>query len=602
MRRYGRLIRYALHQWPTLLLILGLTAVSSAVAVLQPWPMKLLVDHALGHSPAPAAFRSVLEALSLSPTPTTLVVAAALASLGLFILNAAVDVGLSLAWSASGQRMVYDLAADLFHRFQRLSLLFHSRRTVADSMSRLTGDTWCVYTVTGSLLISPVQHLITLATVGSVAWHLDPGLTAVSLMAAPVLGGSALFFGRRLKRRTRRSREAQARLLSFLHQTLTAMPVVRAFGTEERNVRRFRDLTEEAVVRSQRGAVVGRSHGLVNGLTTTVGTAIVLYVGGQKVLSGVITVGTLLVFLSYFRSLQGALQGLVRIYVNLKAEEVKVDRVLGDLEASDEVRELPGAKPLPARPEGERGHVRLEGVTFGYGPGYPVIKNITMEARPGEIVALVGPTGTGKSTLVSLIPRLFDPWEGRIILDGVDVREVELSSLREQISVVLQEPFLLPLTVAENIAYGRPGAGREEIVAAAKAANADEFIRRLPSGYDTIIGERGGTLSGGEKQRLSIARALLKDAPVLILDEPTSALDAQTEAQLLDAIERLMRGRTTFIIAHRLSTIRRADRIVVLKDGKVAEEGTHDQLMTWGGSYARLHNCRPRAAKPEVVA
>jgi len=282
--------------------------------------------------------------------------------------------------------------------------------------------------------------------------------------------------------------------------------------------------------------------------------------------------------------------------------EASIDRVLQVLQADDEVREAAGARPVPERPAGQRGHVRLEAVTFGYLPGRPVLRSVTLEAGPGETVALVGPTGAGKSTLVSLIPRFFDPWEGRVTLDGVDVRTLQLRSLRGQIALVLQEPFLLPLTVAENIGYGRPGAGRAEIIAAAGAANAGGFIRQLPVGYDTVLAEGGATLSGGEQQRLSIARALLKDAPVLILDEPTAALDAQTEALLVDALDRLMRGRTTFIIAHRLSTIRRAERIVVLEDGVIVETGRHRDLLVAGSLYQRLHALQFAFEPPEVVA
>jgi len=272
------------------------------------------------------------------------------------------------------------------------------------------------------------------------------------------------------------------------------------------------------------------------------------------------------------------------------------------LEARDEVRDRPGARPLAPVRRGRGRHVRIEGVTFGYEPGRPALKGVTLEARPGETVALVGPTGAGKSTLVSLIPRFFDPWQGRVTIDGVDVRDAKLSSVRAQVALVLQEPFLLPLTVAENIAYGRPGATREQVVAAAVAARADDFIRRLPKGYDTVIGEHGATLSGGERQRLSIARALLKDAPILILDEPTSALDAGTESSLMEALEALMAGRTTFIVAHRLSTIRGADRVVVLEDGEVVETGTHEELMAARRTYHRMHTLQFAPHAREVVA
>ncbi len=599
MHRYGLLLRYPLRQWRTLIAIISFTAGISATATLQPWPMKILVDYALGQAAIPPPVH--LFEFNLTLTPTVLVVVAAVSSFGLYLLNASLDTGLNWAWSTIGQGMVYELAEKLFYRLQRLSLLFHSQRTVGDSLIRLTGDAYCGYTLFSALLVSPLQYLLTLAIISIVAWNLNPTLTLLTLAVAPIMGASALVFGSRIKRRTKLSLEAQSRLTSFAHQTLTAIPMIQAFSRESYNTQHFKYLAADAVKISQRETLLKSAYGLANGCVTTVGNAIVLYVGGQQVLSRGMSVGSLLVFLAYLQSIQGAFKGLFGIYGSLKSVEANIDRVLEVLDAKDGVQDAPHARPLPARPAGARGHVCIEKVTFGYDPDYPILQDITLEAQPGETIALVGVTGAGKSTLVSLIPRFFDPWQGRVLLDGVDIRDVQLKSLRSQIALVLQEPFLLPLSVAQNIAYGRPDASLEEIVAAADAAKADDFIRQLPQGYDTVLSERGAILSGGQKQRLAIARALLKDAPVLILDEPTSALDAQTEMLLLEALDRLMQGRTVFIIAHRLSTILRANRIVVLEQGKVLEMGTHQELLAASGLYKRLHSLQFSDPPQEVV-
>jgi ATP-binding cassette subfamily B protein len=589
MSKYRRLIRYAFPYWRTLLLVVGLTGLTSALAVLQPWPLKILVDHALGDPGVPSFLRSPLSFISATPTPAVLLFVAAGASFGLFILNSGISVVLTWAWSAVGERMVYDLAGDVFHRLQRFSLLFQSRHAVGESLTCLSSDTYCVYGVVQRFLISPAQNGLTLIAISGVAWALDPRLTVLAFIVAPLQAVSAYYFGPLLKRRAQLDRTAQSRLRSFVHQTLSSIPAIQAFGSEDRNARQFRSLAADAAAFSQRGMLVSSAYGLVNGLATTIGTALALYVGALQVRSGALSVGTLLVFFAYMRSIQNALLALLTNYGSLKSWEVNVDRVTAILESDDLLRDAPGARPLPVLPAGQRGHVRLENVTFGYEPGRPVLKDVSLEARPGETVALVGATGAGKSTLVSLIPRFFDPWQGHVIVEGMDSRDVQLESLRSQVALVLQEPFLLSMTLADNIAYGRPRAIRDEIVAAAIAANADEFIRRLPEGYDTVIGERGTTLSGGQKQRVAIARALLKNAPILILDEPTSALDAETEAQLLQALERLMEGRTTFIIAHRLSTIRNADRIVLLDEGSVVEMGTNRELLADNGRYHHLH-------------
>jgi ATP-binding cassette subfamily B protein/subfamily B ATP-binding cassette protein MsbA len=588
--KYTKIIRYPLRQWPALALIFVLSTLTSTVAVLQPWPLKILIDYAFGETAVPMLIRTFFEHTGLSLTPTVIVIAAAISMLGLFAINSLLDLGITWTWTKAGQRVVYDLAADLFKRFQRLSLLYHSRRNVGDALSRLTEDTYCVYSLSSDLLISPLQNLLTLVMIGTVAWKMDPVLTLISLAVAPIMAGSSMVFAPRIKQRSRLDIEARSRLMSFVHQTITTIPLVQAFSTESSNQQKFQNLATGAVSASQRTILLKSSYNLVNGLITTVGTAIILFAAGQRVLAGALSIGSLIVFLAYLGTIHGAVRGLLGIYTNLKTTEARVDRILEVMESEESVREMPGAKPLPEIMERRGRHIRFERVTFGYEIDHPVIKDVTMDAHPGETVALVGQLGAGKSTLVSLILRYFDPWEGRITFDGIDVRKVKLSSLRSQVAIVLQEPFLLPLSVAENIAYGFPEACRAEIEAAAIAANADEFIRHLPDGYDTIIGERGATLSGGEKQRLAIARALIKNAPVLILDEPTSALDAQTEALLLGALERLMAGRTTFTIAHRLSTIRKANRIVVLEEGKVMETGSHQELLGTNGIYSRLYN------------
>ena len=381
--------------------------------------------------------------------------------------------------------------------------------------------------------------------------------------------------------------EIEGQLYDITEQTLSSIKVVQAFGREDQSDRRFRS-TGDAIVRAALATTgVQFRFGIGMGLATAVGTAAVLWVGATHVLDGRLSAGQHPgLFFRISGSLYGPLEALMYTTATIQGAAGSARRVLEVLETECEVADQPGALSLPA----VRGHVCIEHVQFGYEPGRQVLSDVSLEARPGEMIAIVGPTGAGKSTLVSLLMRFFDPWQGRVTIDGHDVRSVQLRSVRSQVAFVPQEPFLFPVTIAENIAYGRPSASRAEIEACARAANAHAFIERLPGGYDTAVGERGATLSGGERQRLSVARALLLDAPILVLDEPTSALDVATEGLLLEALDRLMAGRTTLIIAHRLSTIRRADKIVVLRDGRVVESGTHHELLGSEGLYRRLHD------------
>jgi ATP-binding cassette, subfamily B, bacterial len=579
---------YVAKEWRGLVLILAATLLSAAMAVAQPWPLKIIVDNALGGEPLSGALARGLEALALSPTPMTLILGAAIAGVLITTLTAVMSTAITWGWAATGGRMVFDLMRAVFHQLQRASITFVQRRHVGDLLERLTVDTYGLQALCSELLVSPVHQLLTVGGITYVAWRLDPQLTVLALILAPAMSFSAWFFGKRLKGRTTEGRRAESDLSTFVHQTLTAIPMVQAFGRMQRNREQFRALSARAIRVSQRGVLAKHSYSTVNGATFAIGSAIVLFVGGMRVLNDSLSVGSLLVFMAYLRSIRAGGEGLLNTYGSVKQAEAKLDRVLEVLDTAERVEEKAGAPKLERLPRGRGGHVRVEGVTFGYEAGRPVLRDVSLEARPGEVVGLVGATGSGKSTLVSLIPRFFDPWEGRVLFDGIDIREVKLSSLRDQVSLVLQEPFLLAMSVADNIAYGRPEASREEIVAAAEAAQADAFIRELPNGYETVIGERGATLSGGQRQRIAIARALLKDAPVLILDEPTSALDAQTESSLLGALDRLMEGRTTFVVAHRLSTIRRADRIVVVEGGCVVEEGSAEALLAAQGRYHHL--------------
>jgi ATP-binding cassette subfamily B protein/subfamily B ATP-binding cassette protein MsbA len=389
--------------------------------------------------------------------------------------------------------------------------------------------------------------------------------------------------------------EVEGRLYSVIERTFSAMPVMQAFCREDANDRLFRQSTAADMTATLALTNVQLRFRVLMGLATAVGTAGVLWIGARQGLTKEISIGAIILFISYLGSLYAPVEAVMYTSATMQGATGSARRVWEVLHAEREVTDKPGAIALPKA----KGRVRFETVSFGYEAERPVLHELTLDVQPGETIALVGATGAGKTTLVGLIPRFFDPWQGRVLLDDHDLRDVQLKSLRCQIAIVLQEPFLFPITLAENIAYGRPHASVAEVEAAARAANAHDFIIKLAAGYQTVVGERGATLSGGERQRVSIARALLKDAPILILDEPTSALDAETEAGLLQALERLTQGRTTFIIAHRLSTIRRASRIVVLDRGRIVETGTHDQLLKARGHYARFHDIQFAAPAPE---
>jgi ATP-binding cassette subfamily B protein/subfamily B ATP-binding cassette protein MsbA len=430
------------------------------------------------------------------------------------------------------------------------------------------------------------SSIVSLGLMFTIMWKLDPGMTLLALAVAPMMVWTLHRYSGQMMQSNYEQQDLEGGLYNTVEQTLSGINVVQAFGREEAADRRYRASADGALAATMKAAGVQLRYKVQSGFAVAIGTAGVLWISGERAISGHLTTGTIIVFMSYLASLYGPLEALMFTSATIHSAAGSGRRVLEILEADPEVEDHPGAPRLgPAQ-----GHLQFKGVTFGYEPNRPVLRDLSLEIRPGECVAIVGPTGAGKSTLAGLVLRFFDPWAGSVSIDGQDLRAVALRSVRDQVSLVLQESFLFPVSIADNIAYGRPRASRGQVVAAAAAAGVDTFIRALPDGYDTVIGERGATLSGGERQRIAIARALLKDAPILILDEPTSALDAATEADIVAGLERLMAGRTTLIIAHRLSTVRRADRIAVLREGTVVEVGTERALMRHRGHYQRLHN------------
>ncbi len=587
-RWWMRIGRYALPYRRWLAAVFLFNCAATTLDLLKPWPLKLIIDHVLAGKPLP---RAVSWLLHLPGTATPLGVLAWLsaATIAIFLGGWCSRMARAYLQTGVGARSVYSLAGDVFDHLQQLSLRFHGRQRAGDLTQRVTADCSCLRELLTGVFLPIVNSSVMLAAMASVIWRLDRSACAIALLAGVGMAAAMKMFFRPMFDRSYEQSRLQGETMSKAEQVLSALPVVQTFGREEYEAERFRDAAQRAARAALRTTIAQLLFENTTGVVAAIATAGVMIAGASHVLNGRLSIGGLLVLLSYIGSLYGPLTALAWVTSSYATAAAGARRILEVLDVAHEVRDSPRAKPLPAPRPGRCGHIRVENVNFAYDPAVPVLQAVSLEAQPGETVGIVGETGAGKSTLAALLVRLFDPAEGRITFDGTDLRELRLASLRAQIAVVPQDSLLLPLTVAENIAYGRPGATRAQIIAAAQAANADKFIRALPLGYETVVGERGATLSGGERQRLAIARALLKDAPVLILDEPTSALDVDTEASLLDAFEALMKGRTTFIIAHRLSTIRRADRIVVLGQGRVIETGTQAELLARDGIYRRFY-------------
>jgi ABC-type multidrug transport system fused ATPase/permease subunit len=598
---YSKVFRYLRPYWPLAASSVMATLLFVAVGLLTPWPMKILVDSVLGNEPLPRVVRS------LWPQPSdkfTMLVLTVSAGLLIAFLAGLLNVLTTYLNTRLEFATTLDFRSDLFQQAQRLSMAYHDQRRSGMVIYIINSMAGSATSVIMSVLPFG-QNVLTLVGMFWISFRLNPKLALLSLSIVPFLYYSVGYYTTHIRQRLLTVKGMEGETLSIIHEAVSMLRVIVAFGREDYEHARFREQGRRAL--HARVAITVRQtiFSLAVNTTTAIGTAMVLGYGAFLVLQHQLTVGQLLIVVAYIGSVYKPLEAISGTIGALQDQFVNLQLAFELLDKQPDIRDTPGAVAI----ERARGRVQFEGVGFRYEGRAETLTNISFEAVPGQAIAIVGPTGAGKSTLVSLLPRFYDPREGRILLDGVDVESLTLKSLRQQISIVLQEPLLFSLSIAENIRYGQLDATMDDIVHAAKAANAHDFIVALPQGYDTPLGERGAQLSGGERQRVAVARAFLKDAPILILDEPTSSIDSRTEAVILDALERLMAGRTTFLVAHRLSTLRNVSTILVLNHGHIIERGTHDELLAHGGLYRQLHDVQTgqfaptaRALEPEPAA
>jgi ATP-binding cassette, subfamily B, bacterial len=572
-----------------------LTILLAVVALAQPWPLAFAVDSIIGDKPVPgwvdAIFGSSVGAL---------IALAVVATLFLTLLSGGMTVWNEYLSTNVDQRMVLDFRSEMFQHAQKLSLAFHDTESKGILMYRLNDQAAAMGQIV-TALPQVAQSVLTLVGMAYISVQINPLLALLALGTTPFIAYSTTFYTDRIEPRLYRVRGLGALNLAIVYEAMAMMRVVLAFGTQGREFSRFRKQGETWVDETVGLTVRQTAFRLAVQAITSAGTAAVLGVGCYQAVNGQITAGELLVVLSYIAQIYQPLEDLTTTITNFQQWFINLLMSFDLLDMEPEVIEKPGAAPL----RNGRGEIELEGVGFGYESRSEVLKNISLHIPSGRAVALVGPTGAGKSTLVSLLPRFYDTQEGSVRIDGRDVRDLKLTDVRQQFSIVLQEPLLFSGTIANNIRYGKPDAPMQEVIEAAKEANAHDFISAFPDGYDTVLGEQGAKLSGGERQRIAVARAFLKDAPILILDEPTSSIDSRTEAVILDALDRLMEGRTTILIAHRLSTIRGVDDIVVMDDGEIVQQGTHDELVRQTGLYGQLWDAQTRAAahrQPQLEA
>ncbi|MGW4096018.1 ABC transporter ATP-binding protein [Mycobacterium sp. NPDC004974] len=573
---------------PYRLLVAGIFAVllvQIATGLAAPWPLKVVLDSVVGHHPLPGWLHGLLQPLLGGEGKMHI---AGLAAIMVFVIAVVAAIASYVAnylTETVGQRIGNDLRTRAYHHLQQLSLNYFDTHRVGPILSTLTDDVDTIQGFASASTLGIATDLLTIVGMLAMMLWLQWDFTLIALAVAPLL---LLFVSRirkAVKAATHEVRKRESDIVAVAEEGLQSIRVVKAFDREEMQERQLEVAGQQAVDAALNAR---RVKSVVSPIVTVVVaacTAVVLWRGSALILAGAMTAGTLTVFISYLASFFKPVQDLAKLTNTIAMASVGVDRVNALLTAETSVQE----KPEAVEPEKIKGAISFERVAFSYDSETPVLRDVTFEVKPGQLVGVVGHTGSGKSSLVSLIPRFYDPSQGAVRIDGVDLRDYKLHELRRQIAYVLQDTVLFRGTIRDNIAFGRPDADHDEIIEMAKLANAHEFISAMPQGYDSPVGERGLTLSGGQRQRIGIARALIRDSPILILDEPTAALDAESEHLVMSALQRLMNGRTVITIAHRLSTIRDADKIVVLEEGRVVEEGSHTELLTAGGRYAELH-------------
>jgi ATP-binding cassette subfamily B protein len=590
IRLYGRYLSPYRRQLLLALLMIGF---SVALDIVGPWPLKIILDDVIKASNP--RHLTALDQLAVSVTGGnrwTLLYLTLGASIYFALFDAVVSYGLVYWTSLAGQNVVSDLRLALYTHLHRLSLSFHDKRHTGDLIARIMGDIDSIRDLMVSGSVDLFSNSLSLVVLSTVMFWLNWQLALMTLAIAPLLFLMVYHYSRAIKRAARQARRKEGSVTSVVHEALGAVRLVQGFAQEDFEEERF-DYENRATMTANLDAALlqARFSPLVN-LLIALGSAGVIFYGAAQVLNGELSVGSILLFTAYLRAIYAPVRQLAKLSGSLSRALASAERIEELLRVQPTVREKPDALRIGRL----SGRIEFEHVHFAYQPGFSVLEDVCFQVEPGQKVALVGSTGAGKTSIASLIPRFYDPTAGRVLVDGRDVRDLTLASLRNQISLVLQESVLFNMSVWANIAYGRLEANWDEIVGAAQAANAHDFILALPQGYDTFIGERGDLLSGGQRQRIAIARAMIRNAPILILDEPTTALDARSEHLALDALERLQRGRTTIVIAHRLATIQDADLILVIEHGRITERGSHKQLLALNGRYRELYELQSQAA------